>query len=328
VLRLFLLFNLLFINLYACSSSFNVCKKKLIDSNSVTSAEINIPVKKKKRLIFSLKTPSQKIIKHDPFLSLYLVEDKKGFRHPFSPTNYTSRKTACVSKTDIIKGKITSRQIGLNNFAKYSKNTPITSLLLTSCCDLKGFVTPEGIIEKTYLRRFINTKKVIYSDIGIRVKDENKFVIVEVKNTFFTNNSFEVGDCILTYDGKKVRNSADLMQWILFSKVGTTHFVKVKRGFKFLTLKMSSYERKGGGYLSDTFLESLGLYFDKNLNIVKISSNARKYGLKIGDNLLQINYKNIKNEKEMRKIFSVNRDFSILLFQRDNFQFFVTIKSI
>lgn len=325
MLRLFVALNLLFLNLYACKGGYDSCKNKINDSHTISNNILSVPVKKHQRIIFSKTTPNAKILKHDPFLSLYLVEDKKGFMYPFTINNRLTLGTAVVNKQSTLEGKIVKHQIGLNNFAHFSERVSAPSLLLTSCCSLEGIVTPKGIIEKEYIDRFIKIKKVSYSDIGIRVEDDKKLVIINAINPFIKRNPFRVNDCVLAFDGEKVKDSASLMRDILFSKIGSTHILKVKRDNKVLTLKTKSLKRYGGGYLSDTFLEFLGLSFDKHLNLVKIEKKAQKYGLKLGDKLLQINRKNITNEEEILKIISQNRNSSNLLFERDDFQFFVKI---
>lgn len=325
MLRLFVALNLLLLNLYACKGGYTSCKNKINDSHSISNKKLSVPIKKHQRIIFSITTPKAKILKHDPFLSLYLVEDKKGFKHPFTINYRLTLGVAVVDNKRAVEGKILKHQIGLNNFASFSEAVLAPSLLLTSCCSLEGIVTAKGIIEKEYIDRFIKINKVSYSDIGIRVEDDKNLVIINAINPFIKGNPFKVNDCVLEFDGKKVQNSSSLMRDILFSKINSTHIVKVKRANKILTLKTKSLKRYGGGYLSDTFLEFLGLSFDKNLKIVKIEKKAQKYGLKLGDKLLQINQKNITNEEEILKIISQDTNSSNLLFQRDNFQFFVTI---
>jgi len=325
VLRLFVALNLLLLNVYACKGGYNSCQNKINDSQSILNNKLFFPVKKHQRIIFSKTTPKTKILKHDPFLSLYLVEEKKGFKHPFTINYRLTLGTAVVNRKKVVEGKIVKQQIGLNNFARFSEAVSAPGLLLTSCCSLEGIVTPKGIIEKEYIDRFIQVKKVSYSDIGIRVEDDKKRVIINAINPFIKGNPFQVNDCVLEFDGKKVKNSSSLMRDILFSKIGTPHTLKVKRANKILTLKTKSLKRYGGGYLSDTFLEFLGLSFDKNLKIVKIEKKAQKYGLKLGDTLLQINQNNITNEEEILKIISQNKNSLNLLFQRDDFQFFVKI---
>jgi hypothetical protein len=115
------------------------------------------------------------------------------------------------------------------------------------------------------------------------------------------------------------------MRDILFSEIGSVHKVKIKRGSEILTLSTKSQNRKGGGYLNDIFLELLGISFDKNLSIIGIDKNAQNYGLKLGDKLLQINTKEIKNEQDIFNIFDDSKKSVNLLFERDHFQFFVKV---
>jgi hypothetical protein len=102
--------------------------------------------------------------------------------------------------------------------------------------------------------------------------------------------------------------------------------VKVKRGTKFLNFNVIVHKRYGGGNVSDTFLESKGIYFDENMKIVKLSEDFKEYGLLIGDRLIQVNGVFVKTEDELRKYIEDFKDFSSLLFERKNFQFFVNIK--
>ena len=325
MLRLFVALTLLLLNLYACKGGYDSCKHKINDSNSVSNTTLQIPVKNNQLLIFSRTTPKGTILKHDPFLSLYLLEDKKGFKHPFKINYRLTLGTACVNKTEAVEGKILKHQVGLNSFAKFGECITVPSLLLTSCCSLEGIATPQGIIEKEYLDRFIKIKKVSYSDIGIRVVDEKKLVIINTINPFMKDNPFKIDDCVLELNGKKVKNASTLMREILFSKIGSTHKVKVKRDSKVLTLSMKSQKRYGGGYLSDTFLKFLGISFDKNLKVVKIEDKAKKYHLKLGDRLLQINLKNITTEAEILETISKSKESTNLLFVRDDFQFFIRV---
>ena len=194
MLRLFVALTLLLLNLYACKGGYDSCKHKINDSNSVSNTTLQIPVKNNQLLIFSRTTPKGTILKHDPFLSLYLLEDKKGFKHPFKINYRLTLGTACVNKTEAVEGKILKHQVGLNSFAKFGECITVPSLLLTSCCSLEGIATPQGIIEKEYLDRFIKIKKVSYSDIGIRVVDEKKLVIINTINPFMKENPFKTID--------------------------------------------------------------------------------------------------------------------------------------
>lgn len=326
MLRVFLALNLFLLNIYACQGGYNSCIDKVKDSISIKHQTIQIPIAKHKRLVFSTTKPKAKILKHDPFLSLYIVEDKKGFKYPFKINGNYPSGLAAVNKKTAIEGKIRKRQIGLSEFAKFNENMKYPSILTNSCCSLEGIMTPKGIIEKAYLKRFIKTKDVRYGDIGIRVKDTKRGVVVNSIDPFMKNNPFKKGDYILAFDGKKVKYSFALMQKILFSKIDSVHNVKIKRDKKALNIKVKSQKRVSGGYKIETYLEQYGLTFDKNLYIIGIDKTKKYYGLKIGDKLFKVNSKSVSKQEDVMKYISDFKLHPTLLFERNhNFQFFVNM---
>jgi hypothetical protein len=325
VFRLFVALNLLFINISLAEDSIDSCRLKVIDSKSIVNQTLQIPLQNNQRLIFSTTAPNAKILKHDPYLSLYLVEDKKSFKYPFQVNKNRTSAVFGVDNKSVIEGKILKRQVGLNNFATFSKQVSSPSLLLSSCCALEGIVTDRGIIQREYIERFLKVKKVTYGDFGIRVKSINSEVVVSSSNPFLKENSFKKGDIILELDGKKIKDSATFMRNVLFSEIGSLHTLKIKRGNELLTISARTQNRAGGGYLSDTFLEFLGISFDKNLFITKIEKKAEHHGLKLGDQLLQVNKKDVKREGDILEIVDNQNKSTHLLFEREHFQFFVKV---
>ena len=326
IFRLFVLASFLFINLYACKGGYASCVAKVKDSHAIQNSSLFIPISKTTRLVYTKNRPYAKILKEDPFLSLYLIEDKHPFTYPFDINMRLQLGTAMVTDRVAKEGRFVRNQIGLNSLALYSESLIYPALLTSSCCSLEGVVTQRGIIQKEYLNHFVSSKSSEYGDIGIRVKNEKSFVIVSASDPFMQGNPFKKGDCIVAFDGKKIQAASVLMRKILFSKVGSKHSVKVKRGKNFITYKVTTHKRFGGGALSDTFLEQKGLFFDKQLRLKKIASVFAKYGLKIGDKLIQINGVRVKNQKELRAYLQTYKDYSSLLFERNGFQFFVNIK--
>jgi PDZ domain len=326
VLRLFLLSNLLLLNLLACKGGYDSCIKKVNDSNTIQKKSLSIPVKNNKRLIYSSAQPNAKILKHDPFLGLYLIEDKSKFAYDFEINMRLQLGSAIVDKKRAIEAKVLKNQVGLNSLARFSGKYKVPALVTSSCCALEGIVTHRGIIQKEYIQRFLLSKTIDYGDIGIRVNNEKGSVLVTARDPYMSKNPFQKGDCIVMFDGKKMKAASVLMRQILFAKIGSKHKVKVKRGTKFLNFNVIVHKRYGGGNVSDTFLESKGIYFDENMKIVKLSEDFKEYGLLIGDRLIQVNGVFVKTEDELRKYIEDFKDFSSLLFERKNFQFFVNIK--
>lgn len=324
--RLFLLFNLLLLNVFACKGGYESCKLKVNHANVIQNQTLFIPVKNNKRLIYSPCTPNLEILKYDPFLRLYLVEDKSDFAYDFDTNMRLQLGWAIVDKKRAIEGKILNNQVGLNNLASFNEKYESPALLMSSCCSLEGIVTPRGIIQKEYIKRFLSNAASDYSDIGVRVKNENGVVVVKASDPFMPNNPFKKGDCILEFDGKKVEAASTFMRNVLFSIIGSKHKVTVKRGSKTMRFDVVSQKRYGGGEISDTFLESKGIYFDERLKITKLSQRFKEYGLLVGDRLMQVNGTFVKTQEELRLYIEDFQDFSSLLFERNSFQFFVNIK--
>lgn len=320
LLKLLLALSLLFLNLYACKGGTQSCKQKVFDSCAITEQRVQIPIQNNQLLIFSRTPPKEKILKHDPFLSLYIIQDTRKFKYPFKINNKLSLGLIGVDNHKAIKGKIVKKQLGLENFAVFSQPLSSPSVLLNSCCDLEGIVTERGIIEKEYIERFIKIKNVSYGDFGIRVKDEKSSVVVKESNPFVKLNQLKVGDIILELDSKRVKDSASFMRDMLFGLVGSTHSIKVKRENKILTLKAITQKR-----VDNVYLEFLGLSFDKNLLIIKIEKKAEHFELKLGDRLLQANTKYIKDAQDIfDETYNLKNPLN-LLFEREHFQFFVKV---
>jgi len=326
VFRLFVLIHLLLLNLYACQGGYFSCIAKIKDSHTVKNSALYIPVKNNRLLVYSKQKPKAKILKYDPFLSLYLIEDRKKFPYPFEVNMRLQLGSALVNDKVSKEGKILKNQIGLNSLAQYSVKFPKPALVTSSCCSLEGIATPRGVIQKEYIKRFLSKDSATYADIGVRVKNEDGFVIVSASNPYLEDNPLKKGDYIVAFDGEKIKAASIFMRRVLFSKIGSMHTITIKRSGKLLHLKVKSTKRYGGGVISDTFLEHKGIYFDESLRIVGLSEYFVNYGLLVGDKLLQVNGVEVQNQKELLAYIENFKEFSSLLFSRRNFQFFVNIK--
>ena len=327
MLRLFLIAILFFLNLQACKNGYFTCVKKANDAKVFRDDALVIPIKNHRCLVYSKQVPNATIIKADPFLNLYIIKEKHHFKYPFDTNLRVQLGTAAIYKKKFVEGRVVGSQVGLNTLAKYSAKTPTPSLVTSSCCWLEGIVTDEGMIDKYYLHHFINSKESRYGDIGIRVKQEKNCIKITASNPYLKDNPLKRGDCVVAFDGKGVASAAVLMRKILFSKVGSKHTIKIKRGGKYYTFRVVAGERKGGGEISDTFLELKGIFLNKKLRIVRLNQFFKKYGLKLGDKLIGVNGVLVKNQDQLREYVQNNKDISVLLFERnDNFQFFVNIK--
>lgn len=324
MLRVFIALNLLLLNLFACNS-FKACRLKTIESHAIGVNSLHIPLKGQFVLLTQKPTSKIKIIKSDPFLSLYLVKEKKAFKYPFVLSNTSKARQASLNNTMTIRGKIVKKQTGINSLASFSEAVSFPSLIVNEYCAIDGIVTEKGIIQKSYLEHFLNAKDNFYGDIGIRVEDRGSKVIVSELNPFLNQKRFVLNDEVITFDEKKIKDSAELMESILFAKKASKHKLTVLRNNKKKIISAVVQKRVGGGELSDTFLENKGLYFDKDLTLAKVAEGKHFGGIKEGDKLVKINNVSVKNYEDVRKELSQLEKLPYLLFSRNGFQFFIRL---
>lgn len=319
----FALFFLPPIALLSAPIDFKSCQLKYQVSSSVIKKTQGFAVDTNYVLYYSQKEPSCEVIKRDPFLGLNLVKSPKSFKHVFKFYNNHPKELAAVLPKKVTEGRIVSEQIGLNKLGRFSTCIEENSLISGTCCGIIGISTPYGIIDKRYIRHFLESKEVVYADIGIRLGDKEGTLVVEV-NPFFENSPFFLNDRIISMDGKKTKSAAQLSRDILFASPGSQHIFTIIREGKELKLEAVFQKRLSGGLVPDSFFDLFGLMLDENL-IVK-EDNAR-YEIKKGDRLLFVMGKEVKTLADIRHILSEEKSshnkMIILLFQRDGFDFFI-----
>ena len=321
---LHLLFSTLFLSLPLFAQlDYSLCSKKLNDSHSIKNGTLALSVAKNSRLYFQSPPKNLKIVKSNHFLSLYLVEATDEFSYPFE-LKHSYKSLVLLEEESQKKIKVTKHQLGLNSFAQTNSVSKVIAPIVSKCCRVSALNTQFGVIEHAYLKRFLDTKEVKYSDIGIRIKQKNtQSVVVSVDP--FHQMQFKKGDIVLSFDAHNVKSSASLMQEILFTPIGSTHTLKIKRGSKVKVVNATSYKRRGGGFISDTFLEHKGIYLTQSLKVKNLTKDAKKYYLKKEDKILQVNGYKVQTQEQIRRFISEYKDFVMLLIQRDGFQFFVKI---
>ena len=323
-LRLVLVLTFLLpLTLFSSTKDFKACQLKYQVSSVKIGKTQAFAISDKYALFYSKDEPSVRVVKRDHFLGLNLIETPKRFRHSFKFHSNLSAKHAGVSPYSITEGKLISSQIGINNLAKFSKPLKTNTLITDDACGIVGISTPEGVIEKEYIKYFLKSKEISYGDLGIRLIDK-KGVCVDTRNPFFEKMSFIAGDIIVYMDGKKVKDASAISRKILMSKPKSMHNFVVLRDKKKIKIKAEIQKRLGGGLIEDNFLEIFGFLFDKNLVVTK--DNA-KYGVKKGDRLKRVMGKEVKISVDVDHVLSQEKpakdNVTALLFQRNGFDFFI-----
>jgi len=321
--RLLLLTLLLTLTLFSSPLDFKSCQLKYQVSSVKVDNTQGFAVNDKYVLFYSSVEPKLTIIKRDPFLGLNLMKADKTFKHIFKFYNNKPNKLAAVSPLFVVEGKILQKQMGLNRLGKFSKTIKENVLISGTCCGLIGLSTGKGIIDKEYLRHFLEAEEVVYGDIGIAVADKKGVRVVEV-NPFFVNSPFLLNDIILYMDKKKTNSAAQLSQDILFSKPKSKHYFLILREGKKLRLDAVFTKRLSGGLVPDSFFGLFGLELDENLVVKK---DNKQYEIKKGDQLLFLMKKPVSTLTQIRQILSLEKTSEnkliTLLFQRNGFDFFI-----
>jgi len=309
--------------LFSAPLDFKSCQLKYQVSSLPVGKTQAFAVDDEYALFYSKEEPGVKIIKRDPFLGLNLIKSPKKFKHLFKFYNNQPKKLAAVLPKEVHEGKFVRGQIGLNQLAQFSKPLKINSLISGSCCGVLGISTDKGVIDKAFIRHFLKSKEIVYSDIGIRLADKEGVRVVEV-NPFFADSPFLLDDLILYMDGKKASSASQVSKNILFSTPGSVHHFLILRENKKLKIEATLQRRLSGGLVPDSFFDLFGLELDENL-IVK-EDNA-KYEIKKGDRLLFVMGKEVKTLSDIRKVLSQEKsskeEMVILLFKRNGFDFFI-----
>lgn len=270
-------------------------------SISLQTSEGNLEV------IFSPTLPlNLKIIKADPFVGLYIVQNKKTrYSYDFlSIDSYAkSKELSAIGFNYSKKGKILKPQRGFVEYGEFSSPIPRNGVISNICYQIYGLgVGSKYFIDKKYLDRFLNKKSAYYGDIGVRVLQKDSYVLVYQVDPFFDKNPFQIGDVILSINGKNI-TSYQNFEWIVsnlaYKKPAEIEFIRNGQKQK---LTVIADKRYGGFLLPDTFLERFGISLDKTLTITDIDENSKNtLGLKVGDRLVWISQKPILKDSDDSK---------------------------
>jgi len=326
---LFFFSILLFGDIQPIKSDFKPCFNRTKNSFVKIGKRDFIAVGKHRALIFS-KRYIKGAIKRDPFLGLYLIKTKKSlspvvFTPFYKLENY--KTLSATRKSDYKLVSILSLGNPLESFAKINKTSAPNAVLESVCCKKFGITTGKrGFIDSDFIIRFLKHKRVVYGDCGVRFIQKGKRVLVKQINPFFGYFKLRVGDEIVSVDGKRFKNVASLDKYILFSRPSKIVTIRFKRGKRIYRQKIKLKKRVSGGLIGESYFEYIGLYLGRDLRIryVTKGSLADKLGLKKGDKLLKINDTYVKSYSQVKRALSRLRSSIVyLLFDRDDFQFFV-----
>ncbi|MDO7252555.1 DUF7488 domain-containing protein [Helicobacter cappadocius] len=276
-----------------CITYYNQATIPTQNSRSVSIKTSKGPLE----IVFSPTLPQGlKILKSDPFVGLYIVQGKKphySYQFKNIDSYAKNRELSAIALRYSKKGKILAYQKGFIDYAEFSSPIPRNGVISNICYQIYGLgVGGRYFIDKKYLDRFLSEKSAYYGDIGVRVIQKDKYILVRQVDPFFQDNPFLSGDVILSINGKNINSYGDF-EWTLsnlpYKKPAQ---IEILRNTQKQKLNVVVDKRYGGFLLPDTFLERFGIVLDKTLTITDIDENSKeKLNLKIGDQIIWINDK-------------------------------------
>ncbi|MBR8464476.1 signal protein PDZ [Campylobacter sp. faydin G-24] len=336
---------------------FNACYEK--NKNSIISVNRHFGVAITKDLIAVPKSSSEPInnyVKFDPYLQLYLVRSNESLQVPMMADETDDERIKKSTWIGILSdnnntkmGHIKQLGVNLGDFDTLSFEHNATGMINTPCCKMIGIaIGGDKFIPNRYLKHFAAYDDVYYGDIGVNFYEKDSKFYVGMVDPLGRGKMLMVGDELISINGKKPKSLRELNETILFAPKGAKLDVIVQRElaqllFQILVsgdLKFSqsleaispnSSNIKNLNAMPDTItsefddriLIDYGINVNKNLVVTKVAehSNAQKFGIKIGDKILQIDKQLVKNRSELAENIGDKQSF-LLLFSRGGFQFF------
>ncbi|WP_033614616.1 PDZ domain-containing protein [Helicobacter pylori] len=272
-----------------------------------------------------------KVIKSDPFIGLYLLQS--------TPSDYAytlrdldkdalTRPMASVGANQAKEARLLSLQKGYDRYARIAQEIQKNGVISNICYQMLGLgVGGNGFIETKFIKRFLSQQEPYYGDIGVRIEDKNKRLVVAQFDPFFPKNPFLKNDEILAINDQKIHSLAEF-EWVVSNlKYQSLVRVKIKRNRQIKEVTLQVNKRYGGFLLKDTFLERYHIALNERFIITKIGSHLPKGldFLKLGDRILWVNRKDVAfSPKALREALSAPK--IELLVWRKGFEFYIKIR--
>ncbi|MCI5968101.1 PDZ domain-containing protein [Helicobacter sp.] len=318
---------------------FKACEKKAALSMERVGSTYGIAIDSlgAKAVLF-VYSPKQKprgykVLKHDPFVGMYLLESK-GALEPVNiktiPQEILEEEIASVNPNDSVSGKIAARMQSPIDFATLNTPTFQNSLISTICDHIYGIgIGGNAFIEKVYLDRFVNSDSIYYGDIGVRVVENANGVEVSVVDPFFKKNPFKYGDVITSINGEMIPNLASFRRVVFDLQQDAIVPVQIKRNGMRMEVQVEVDKLRGGMLLPDDFFSRVHIGVNDDFVITYVGKEARDgfERLEVGDRVLRVNQHDTPrgNDAIIRLLGEYPDKKQRWLISRDDFQFFIDV---
>ena len=330
---------------------FNACFEKNLPAMVNVAGNGGIAITPNLIAVPKGEIPVKNYVKFDPYLGLYLVSSDAKLEPMKMADDNATKKSDWVSVTrDLnatVYGHVKAQAQALGELDVLTFDVNGTGAVLSPCCKLRGIaVGGDKFVPSRYLRHFAAYKDVYYGDVGAVFEERDSKLYVKSVDPLGRGAVLMAGDEILSVNGEKMQSLRELNERILFAKKGERLKFEIRRGedvVKF-SVAVSDEVKKEQKTVPKTdenitkiapkpqpapntdasrVQKLYGLTFDEKLRVKSVDgeSDAARFGLRVGDKLIQVGAKIVKNRKEALALIAKNRG-QRLLFRRDGFDFF------
>ena len=330
---------------------FNACFEKNLPAMVNVAGNGGIAITPNLIAVPKGEIPVKNYVKFDPYLGLYLVSSDAKLEPMKMADDNATKKSDWVSVTrDLnatVYGHVKAQAQALGELDVLTFDVNGTGAVLSPCCKLRGIaVGGDKFVPSRYLRHFAAYKDVYYGDVGAVFEERDGKLYVKSVDPLGRGAALMVGDEILSVNGEKFESLRELNERILFAKKGERLKFEIKRGedvVKFSIAvsdevkkelktapktdenitKVTPKPQPAPNTNASSVQKLYGMTFDEKLRVKSIDgeSDAARFGLRVGDKLIQVGAKIVKNRKEALALMAKNRG-QRLLFRRDGFDFF------
>jgi sigma 54 modulation protein/ribosomal protein S30EA len=332
---------------------FNACFEKNLPAMVNVAGNGGIAIAPNLIAVPKGETPVKNYVKFDPYLGLYLVASDAKLEPVKMSDDNATKKSDWVSVTrDLnatVYGHVKAQAQALGELDVLTFDVNGTGAVLSPCCKLRGIaVGGDKFVPSRYIRHFAAYKDVYYGDVGAVFEEKDGKLYVKSVDPLGRGAALMAGDEILSVNGEKFESLRELNERILFAKKGERLKFEIKRGDEVLRFGVAvsddaaKKEQKAPmkadkkAAASDAKPQSIsqssdaasvqklyGITFDEKLIVksVDASSGAAKFGVRVGDKLIQVGQKAVSSRKEALSLLAKGGGQN-LLFRRNGFDFF------
>ena len=332
---------------------FNACFEKNLPAMVNVAGNGGIAITPNLIAVPKGETPVKNYVKFDPYLGLYLVASDAKLEPVKMSDDNATKKSDWVSVTrDLnatVYGHVKAQAQALGELDVLTFDVNGTGAVLSPCCKLRGIaVGGDKFVPSRYLRHFAAYKDVYYGDVGAVFEEKDGKLYVKSVDPLGRGAALMAGDEILSVNGEKFESLRELNERILFAKKGERLKFEIKRGDEVLKFGVAvsddaaKKEQKAPmkadkkAAASDAKPQSMpqssdaasvqklyGMTFDEKLIVKSVDANsgAAKFGVRVGDKLIQVGQKAVSSRKEALSLLAKGGGQN-LLFRRNGFDFF------